>query len=97
MAQWLTNPTRDHEVVSSTLDLLSGLRIRCCRELWGRLPESLLDVYLYAYVCVYVYRRGTERGRETETGLSQGMGLQSCGSWPGNLRSAGQDIRKGRA
>ena len=56
-----------------------------------------LKVKLCVCVCVYVYRRGTERGRETETGLSQGMGLQSCGSWSGNLRSAGQDIRKGRA
>ena len=29
MAQWLTNPTRNHEVVG----LLSGLKIRFCLEL----------------------------------------------------------------
>ena len=33
MAQWLTNPTRNHEVVSSILALLSGLRIWRCLEL----------------------------------------------------------------
>ena len=31
-----TNPTRNHEVASSTLASLSGLRIRCCQELWRR-------------------------------------------------------------
>ena len=30
MAQWLTNPTRNHEVAG----LISGLRIWRCRELW---------------------------------------------------------------
>ena len=30
MAQWLTNPTRNHEVAGSIPGLLSGLRIRCC-------------------------------------------------------------------
>ena len=34
VAQWLTNLTRNHEVADSTLALLSGLRIRCCCELW---------------------------------------------------------------
>ena len=33
MAQWLTNPTRNHEIVGSIPALLSGLRIQCCREL----------------------------------------------------------------
>ena len=36
MAQWLTNPTRNHEVVGRSPALLSGLRIRHCRELWCR-------------------------------------------------------------
>ena len=40
MAQWLTNPTRKHEVAGS-LALLSGLRIRCCRDLWCRLQMWL--------------------------------------------------------
>ena len=34
MAQWLMNPTRNHEVAVQSLPLLSGLRIQCCRELW---------------------------------------------------------------
>ena len=34
MAQWLTNPTRNHEVVVQSLALLSGLRIRHRHELW---------------------------------------------------------------
>ena len=38
MAQWLTNPTRNHEVAGS---LLSGLTIRRCRELWCRLQTQL--------------------------------------------------------
>ena len=33
LAQWLTNPTRNHEVEVQSLALLSGFRIRCCREL----------------------------------------------------------------
>ena len=38
MAQWLTNPSRNHEVVVRSLVSLSGLRIparRCC-DLWCR-------------------------------------------------------------
>ena len=41
VAQWLLNPTRNHEVVSSVPGLLSGLRIRHCRELWCRLQTLL--------------------------------------------------------
>jgi len=41
VAQWLTNPTRNHEVVGSIPDLLSGLRIQHCRELWSRLQMWL--------------------------------------------------------
>jgi len=37
MTQWLTNPTRTHEVVGLIPGaLLSGLRIQHCRELWCR-------------------------------------------------------------
>ena len=39
MAQWLTNLTSIHEVPS--VALLSGLRIRCCPELWCRLQMQL--------------------------------------------------------
>ena len=41
VAQCLTNPTRNHEVAGLTLALLSGLRIRRCRELWCRLQRRL--------------------------------------------------------
>ena len=40
--QWLTNPTRNHEVAVLSLALLSGLRIWCCRELWCRSDPALL-------------------------------------------------------
>ena len=36
VAQWLTNPTRNHEVWVRSLASLSGLRIWCCSELWYR-------------------------------------------------------------
>ena len=41
VAQWLTNLTRNHEVAVQSLPLLSGLTIRCCRELWCRLQTRL--------------------------------------------------------
>ena len=41
MAQWLTSPTRSHEVSGLSLALLSGLGIWCCRELWGRWQTGL--------------------------------------------------------
>ena len=34
VAQWLMNPTRNHEVAVWSLALLSGWRIQRCRELW---------------------------------------------------------------
>ena len=41
VAQWLTNPTRNHEVAGSVLPLLSGLTIWRCHELWCRLQTRL--------------------------------------------------------
>ena len=41
VVQWLTNPTRNHEVEGSILGLLSGLRIQRCRELWCSLQKRL--------------------------------------------------------
>ena len=35
-AQWLTNPTRSHEVADSIPGLARGLGIWRCRELWCR-------------------------------------------------------------
>ena len=36
MVQWLMNPTSIHEDVVRFLTLPSGLKIRCCHELWCR-------------------------------------------------------------
>ena len=41
VAQWLTKPTRNHDVVGSILALLSGLRIPRCHELWCSLQTRL--------------------------------------------------------
>ena len=41
VAQWLTNLTRNHEIVGLVPGLASGLRIRRCRELWYRLQMWL--------------------------------------------------------
>ena len=41
MAQWLTNPTRNHEVAGSVPGLPRELRIQRCRELWYRLQTQL--------------------------------------------------------
>jgi len=41
VAQWLTNPTRKHEVVGSVPALAQWLRIWCCCELWCRLQTQL--------------------------------------------------------
>ena len=41
MAQWLTNPTRNHDIAGSIPGLLSGLRIQCFHELWRRLHTRL--------------------------------------------------------
>ena len=46
VAQWLTNPTSNHEVAGS-VPSLSGLRIRCCWELWCR-----SQVWLGSHVAV---------------------------------------------
>ena len=41
VAEWLTNPTRNHEVAARSLPLLSGLTTRHCRDLWQRLQTRL--------------------------------------------------------
>jgi len=46
MAQWLTNPTRNHEVAGS----IPGLRILCCRELWCRSQTRLGSLVAVALV-----------------------------------------------
>ena len=41
MAQWLTNPTRNHEVVGSIPGLVQWVKNWRCRELWCRLQVRL--------------------------------------------------------
>ena len=41
MAQWLTYPTRNHEVVGSIPGLAQWVNIQRCRELWCRLQTRL--------------------------------------------------------
>ena len=49
MAQGLTNLTRNHERLQvRSLALLSGLRIRSCRELWCRLQTRLRSCVVVA-------------------------------------------------
>ena len=43
VAQWLTNPTRNHDVAGSIPGLAQWLRIQCCRELWCRLQIRLVS------------------------------------------------------
>ena len=41
VAQWLTNPTRNHEVMSSIPGLAQWVTDQHCRELWCRLQTRL--------------------------------------------------------
>ena len=49
MVQWLTNPTRSHEVAVRSLPLLSGLRIWRCHELWCRSQMRLDPALLWLW------------------------------------------------
>ena len=81
VVQWLTNPTRNHEVAGSIPGLLSGLRIRHCRELWCRLQTRLAShdwtPSLETSIC---HGSGPRKGKKTKKkkkkvslGLSQGL------------------------
>ena len=60
LAQWLTNPTRNHEVWVRSLALLSGLRIQRCHELWCRSQTwlgSRVAVALAALLWLWLWHR----------------------------------------
>ena len=48
VAQWLTNPTRNHEVAGSIPGLAQRVGIRRCRELWCRLQTRLRSIVAVA-------------------------------------------------
>ena len=81
MAQWLTNPTRNHEVVGSFPDLaqwaedpaVSGLQPTLCCELWCRLQTRL-----GSHVAVAVAQAG---GYSSDSTPSLGTSM-CCGSSP---------------
>ena len=50
MAQWLVNPASIHETWAQSLDLISGLGIWCCPELWCRLQMWLGSLVAMAVV-----------------------------------------------
>ena len=50
MAQWLMNPTRNHEVEGSMLASLGGVRIQHCHELWCRSQIQLRSQVAVALV-----------------------------------------------
>ena len=41
MAQWLTNPTRNHKVAGLIPGLAHWVKDRCCHELWCRSQTRL--------------------------------------------------------
>jgi len=49
VAQWLTNPTRNHEVAGSVPALAQWVTIRRCRELWCRLQTRLDPALLWLW------------------------------------------------
>ena len=50
MAEWLTNPTMNHEVVGSIPGLAQWVEIQRCRELWCGLQTRLGSLVAVAVV-----------------------------------------------
>ena len=75
MAQWLMNPTRNHEVEGSMLASLGGLRIQHCHELWCR-----SQIQLRSQVAVALVQAGGYSSNQTPslgTSICRGYGPKS--------------------
>ena len=84
MAQQVTNRTGIHKDASLTLASISGLRIRCCHELWCRsqvwLGSCLAVAEAGSYGCNLAPSLGTSICRKCGPKKKKGGGTSHCGS-----------------
>ena len=89
MAQWLTNPTRNHEVAGS-LASHSGLSIQHCCELWRRsqtwlgscVAVATAPIRPLAWEPPYAAGSGPRKGKKTKKEEKKKTGGRSISSSP---------------